>query len=75
MFSDESVMRGIMSFMSTRCDVSSQHKLPCEEDILETVFAEYIGKDRVRAALRELIESGAIRQYGPYLSDRAIDVM
>lgn len=75
MVSDEGVKRAILSFMSTRCAVSSQHKLPCEEDIMNTVMADFVGRERLRIGLHELIASGAIRQYGPYLSDRAIDVM
>lgn len=75
MVSDEGVKRAILSFMSTRCDVSSQHKLPGEEGLLSTALAGFVGEGRVRTALSELLETGAIRRYGPYLSDRTIDVM
>jgi len=65
----------VMSFMETRCAVSSQHKLPTEAEILSTRFAAFIGEGRVKLALDQLLRAGKLTQYGPYLSDHTIDVL
>lgn len=62
-------------FLSTRCDVSSQHKLPTEEDLLNTHMAKIYGKEAILKALNQMLEDGEARSYGPYISDRQIDVL
>lgn len=66
---------GLRGFMSTRCDVSSQHKLPTESEILGTFTAEFCGVEACRAVIREHLNDGTWHQYGPYLSDREIEVL
>lgn len=72
---NETVRQGVLSFMSTRCAVSSQHKLPTESEILGTQFAAFIGKGRVKLAIAQLVSRGRLIEYGPYLSDRKIEVL
>jgi len=73
--SDDGARRALKSFMAARCDVSSQHKLPGEADILSTYTAACIGRDRTRDLIQEMVQKGELIVYGPYLSDHAIDVM
>ena len=75
MVSDEGARRAILSFMESRCDVRSQHKLPGLDEILNTVTVEYIGKERAKRIIDSLLADGTLIAYGPYLSDHAIDVM
>lgn len=65
----------LRAFLSTRCDVSSQHKLPTEEDILSTHMVKIFGKEAIQKALNQMLEDGETRLYGPYISDRQIDVL
>lgn len=65
----------VMSYMGARCDVSSQHKLPTEAELLGTHFARFIGEGRIRVAVGQLVRAGELRRYGPYLSDRVIEVL
>lgn len=69
------VRAAVGGYLSTRCDVSSQHKLPTEEEILATAFASVLGPGRVRLALDQMERHGLIFRYGPYISDRRIDVL
>lgn len=72
---DKTAEHGILAFMSSRCDVSSQHKLPGIEDILDTHMAKFIGPDRTRKLIEAMLADGRLIAYGPYISDREIDVM
>lgn len=65
----------ILGFMHTRCAVSSQHKLPTESELIATEFAEILGAQVVAHVLRQLLNEGALRAYGPYLSDREIEAL
>lgn len=70
---DETIRRGLLGFMAARCDVTSRHKLPTEAEILETAVASFLGLDRTKVVLDDLVRSGMLRRYGPYLSDREIN--
>ena len=72
---DSTAENGILAFMSSRCDVSSQHKLPVIGDILDTVMAEFIGVERTRKIVETMLADGRLIAYGPYISDRKIDVL
>ena len=65
----------VMSFMEARCAVSSQHKLPSDGEILNTEMARFLGEEAVQLAITQLIRSGRLLRYGPYLSDHEIDVL
>lgn len=65
----------LVSFMETRCDVSSQHKLPTLDEILSTATARIIGVERTRNLLDELVSSGVLIQYGPHYSDHDVEVL
>lgn len=73
--SDASARGAILSFMSSRCDVSSQHKLPSLNEILDTFTAEYIGVERTREMVNDMLADGTLVAYGPYISDHEIEVM
>ena len=72
---DAQAEAGLLSFMSARCDVSSQHKLPGVEEILATVSAEMIGVERTRKLINAMLKDGRLIAYGPYISDHEIDVL
>lgn len=72
---DEQSESGLLGFMSTRCDVSSQHKLPSVEEILGTWTAEIIGAERTRKLIDAMLKDGRLIAYGPYISDHEIDVL
>lgn len=65
----------LFGFLSTRCDVSSQHKLPTLDEIKSTAWAAYFTPEAIDVAVRGAILAGQIFEYGPYLSDREIEVM
>lgn len=65
----------IVSFMETRCAVSSQHKLPTMDEILSTATAGLIGRERTRELIAEMIDSGVLLEYGPHISDHDIEVL
>lgn len=72
---DKQAEDGLLSFMSARCDVSSQHKLPTLNEILGTLTAEMIGLERTKILVSAMLEDGRLIAYGPYLSDRENDVL
>ncbi|RWQ35833.1 MAG: hypothetical protein EOS20_17315 [Mesorhizobium sp.] len=74
-FTDDQVEGFILSFMGSRCAVSSQHKLPGLAEILGTVIVEFIGVERAKTLIEKMIKDGRIIEYGPYLSDHEIDVL
>lgn len=61
--------------MEARCDVSSQHKLPTKDEILGTLTAQALGVRSVEVAIDSMLADGRLIQYGPHLSDRAIEVL
>jgi len=68
--------RAILAYMSTRCDVSSQHKLPGIEELHNTVtLGMLFTKKDIDKAVEELLTDKKLVAYGPYLSDHAIDVL
>jgi hypothetical protein len=67
--------KALRGFMSARCDVSSQHKLPTREEILATQWALLFPQGHVKAHIEDLLRSGDLRRYGPYISDRDIEVL
>lgn len=75
MVPDTSARKAILGFMSTRCDVISQHKLPTIEEIKVTTTAGIIGVDRTIEVIDALVQDGTLIAYGPYISDREIDVL
>lgn len=75
MIHNHTARRAIFAFLSTRCDVSSQHKLPTEDELLNTTVAEFIGRGRMKAMLDGMVRNGSVLRYGPYLSDHEIDVL
>lgn len=71
-----SAERAILAYMSTRCDVSSQHKLPVLEELYDTVTIGLLfSRETIDRTMVDLIARGKVFQYGPYLSDHVIDVM
>lgn len=72
---DKQAEDGLLGFMSTRCDVSSQHKLPTLNEILGTFTAEMIGVERTKTLVASMLEDGRLIAYGPYISDHEIDVL
>lgn len=68
----DSALKG---FMSSRCNVSSQHKLPSREEVLGTVWASYFDAADVSARIDAALADGSFIAYGPYISDRRIDVL
>ena len=65
----------ILSFMETRCDVSSQHKLPTLDEILSSTTARIIGADRTQELVWELVGIGVLIRYGPHFSDHDVEVL
>ena len=68
-------MRALLSYMSERCKVRSQHKLPDRHELVNTVTARLVGVEWMEWAIDRALENGTIREYGPYLSDREINVL
>ena len=66
---------GLIGYMSTRCAVSAQHKLPTLDELQKSVTGSVFGDVMVKAALGELLAAGKIIQYGPYYSDREIEYL
>lgn len=73
--SEEQARGYILSFMSARCDVRSQHKLPSVDEIKGTVMAEIIGADRATQMVQSMIDDGTLIDYDGYISDHPIDVL
>lgn len=68
--------RAIMAYMGARCEVRSQHKLPGKEELYNTVTLGFLWKKQdIDDAIEELLREKKLVQYGPYLSDHAIDVL
>lgn len=66
----------ILSFMSTRCDVSSQHKLPTKDEITNSATFKMLFSDElVDRCIDELIDDNELIVYGCYISDRTIEVL
>lgn len=66
----------ILSYMSSRCMVSSQHKLPSKNEFYYTVtIGELFSQAEIDQAIDSLIAAGKIIEYGPYISDREINVL
>lgn len=74
-FQTHQVRGFILAYMETRCSVSSQHKLPGREEILDCTFVQFTGLVVAELVLDTMIADGTLRKYGPYLSDREIDVL
>lgn len=71
-----SIERAIEGYMSTRCDVRSQHKLPCVSELHESVILSFFfTKTDIDNAVDRMLADGRLRVYGPYISDRKIDVL
>ncbi len=75
MLSPKSIEGLVASFMEARCDVSSQHKLPTRDEILGTATAQALGARSVDVAIDAMLEDGRLIQYGPHISDHAIEVL
>lgn len=73
--SDGTAEAGLLCFMSARCDVSSQHKLPTINEVLETHTADMIGVERAKKIIEEMLADGRLIAYGPYISDRKHEVL
>lgn len=77
----EMIKSCILGYMSTRCLVSSQHKLPTLEEFHSTQACGLLlklglfDKDDVDKAFDELLEDKKLIMYGPYISDHTIDVL
>lgn len=65
----------MLAYMGTRCDVSSQHKLPGREELHSTVCLSVWDHEKIDQAIDRMIGDGRIIAYGPYLSDHEIDVL
>lgn len=75
MIHNDTARDAVMAYMSSRCDVSSQHKLPTESELLATQMARFIGEGRMRLAIQQLLRAGKLIDYDGCLSDRKIDVL
>lgn len=71
----------LAAFMSTRCNVSSQHKLPGIEELMDLTgikhlkqFYQVMDLD-ILIHVEDMVAEGKWFRYGPYLSDHPIDVM
>lgn len=71
----EICMGALVSFMETRCAVSSQHKLPTMDDILSSMTAKVIGVARTRSLVLELVSLGVLIRYGSHFSDHDVEVL
>lgn len=71
----DEILEYVMSYMNTRCDVRSQHKLPTREELDNTMLADLLGGDNVAKAVELGISRGQIIDYDGYLSDHPIDVL
>jgi len=68
--------RGILAYMSTRCQVSSQHKLPTKEELHNVVTLSFFhDKEVIDNAIFRLVSEKKLIDYDGYLSDHAIDVL
>lgn len=73
---DNICKRAILAYMSTRCDVTSQHKLPTREEFYSTVIlGDLFRRSVLDSSIDDLISEKKIHVYGPYMSDHAIDVL
>lgn len=75
MISDDAARGAILGYMEARCDVSSQHKLPGIDEIASTVFANFVGADRVREIVDQMLKDGDLIDYDGYISDHQIEVL
>lgn len=75
MFTDDQALSALLSFMRERCDVSSQHKLPTQDEILGEDFAALVGVERTRNLIGLLVSQGHFIAYGPHISDHTIEVL
>ena len=66
--------RGIGAYMRGRCGVRSQHQLPTLAELQQSTMGRYAGENEVAAMVNLMVEKGKLRRYGPYLSDREINV-
>jgi hypothetical protein len=70
------VQRAIMAYMSTRCNVTSQHKLPSREELYNTVTIGLLfGRHQIDAAVDDLVSNKKLINYDGYISDRSINVL
>lgn len=68
--------RALLAYMGTRCDVSSQHKLPGREELYETVCLGFLwDRETIDRGVDKLLAEGRLFAYGPYLSDHEINVL
>ena len=71
----------LTAYMKSRCDVSSQHKLPCIEELLQTVGMQHLKEfygvtdEHVKEFVQMKVNNGVWFKYGPYISDRPNEVM
>lgn len=72
---DDNVRTFVLSYMSARCDVRSQHKLPGRDELSSTVMAEVVGTSRLTRIVDEMIQDGTLIDYDGYISDHPIDVL
>lgn len=70
------IRRLLLGYLKARCTVSSQHKLPGEQEILDCAWASFFDREELKKTLRDLTDEGVIFCYGGcYYSDHEIDVM
>jgi hypothetical protein len=75
LLTDQQALGAILAFMGARCRVSSHHKLPDRQEILSTVVADFVGRDRISHLLDRMLSTGVLVAYGPYISDHEIDTL
>jgi hypothetical protein len=72
-----SLDRFLLSYMSSRCDVSSQHKLPTYSELRLVLdkYSDFLDVNKLRPTLDQMVVKGKLFKYGPYYSDHEIDVL
>lgn len=75
-FKPPALDRLILAYMGTRCAVSSQHKLPGIQELQHSAgLSTFYDDVQIADTVDDMIKEGRLYKYGPYLSDRQIDVL
>jgi hypothetical protein len=65
----------VRAYLSTRCRVSSQHKLPTVSEIKGISSLGILLPNLTINQIEECLNRIQAKRYGPYVSDRQIDVL
>lgn len=68
------IERALFAYLSTRCRVTSQHKLPTKDEIVAALNRHMVVTDSlVQLLLDSRVEKGILLKYGPYYSDHEVE--